>query len=100
LSSAATIRAVTLFEDLGWKGLRARDAGPEDPAFDCRPGEVFPVAEVVRAVAGRVAVMAGGRIVESGPADAVFANPVTPECRELIEAVPDLPQGVPSGTPT
>jgi peptide/nickel transport system ATP-binding protein len=54
----------------------------------------------VRAVAGRVAVMAGGRIVESGPADAVFANPVTPECRELIEAVPDLPQGVPSGTPT
>jgi peptide/nickel transport system ATP-binding protein len=55
---------------------------------------------VVRAVAGRVAVMAGGRIVESGPADAVFANPVTPECRELIEAVPDLPQGVPSGTPT
>jgi hypothetical protein len=52
LSSAATIRAVTLFEDLGWKGLRARGAGPEDPAFDCRPGEVFPVAEVVRAVAG------------------------------------------------
>jgi hypothetical protein len=52
MSSASTIRAVTLFEDLGWKGLRARDAGPEDPAFDCRPGEVFPVAEVVRAVAG------------------------------------------------
>jgi hypothetical protein len=63
LSSAATIRAVTLFEDLGWKGLRAHDAGQpdrggfagppgsEDPAFDCRPGEVFPVAEVVRAVA-------------------------------------------------
>jgi len=54
---------------------------------------------VVRAIADRVAIMAGGRIVETGPADAVFGNPVTPECRELIEAVPGLPQGVPSGTP-
>lgn len=54
---------------------------------------------VVRAIAGRIAVMAGGRIVESGPADAVFAHPATPESRALIEAVPGLPQGVPSGTP-
>ena len=54
---------------------------------------------VVRAVAGRIAVMAGGRIVESGSMNAVFANPATPECRDLIEAVPRLRQGVPSGTP-
>lgn len=55
---------------------------------------------VVRAIAGRIAVMAAGRIVEAGPADAVFGNPATPECRALIDAVPGLPQGVPSGTPT
>ena len=47
LSSAATIRAVTLFEDLGWKGLRTRDRGVEDSAFASRPGEAFPVAQIV-----------------------------------------------------
>lgn len=51
LAAPGTVDAVTLFEDLGWKGLRARDAGPEDPAFDAGPGEEFPVAAVVRVLA-------------------------------------------------
>lgn len=46
---------------------------------------------VVRAVADRVAVMSRGRIVETGPADAVFQAPRSPECRELLDAVPALP---------
>lgn len=46
---------------------------------------------VVRAVADRVAVMSHGRIVETGPADATFRAPRSPECRELLEAVPVLP---------
>ena len=46
---------------------------------------------VVRAVADRVAVMAEGRIVETGAVDAVFTAPGAPQTRALIEAVPDLP---------
>jgi hypothetical protein len=69
LSSAATIRAVTLFEDLGWKGLRARDRGqpdrggfagppgPEDSAFASRAGEAFPVAEIVGTFTGATHVL-------------------------------------------
>ena len=51
LATPGTVSAVTLFEDLGWKGLRTRDAGPEDPAFPADPGEDFPVSAVVRALA-------------------------------------------------
>jgi len=51
LAIPGTVSAVTLFEDLGWKGLRARDSGPEDPAFLANPGEEFPVSAVVRALA-------------------------------------------------
>ena len=50
LAAPGTVSAVTLFEDLGWKGLRARDAGPEDAAFASTPGEEFPVAGVIRAL--------------------------------------------------
>ncbi|MBL8832786.1 MAG: ABC transporter ATP-binding protein [Rhodospirillales bacterium] len=46
---------------------------------------------VVRAVADRVVVMSRGRIVENGSADAVFRSPRSPECRELLDAVPALP---------
>lgn len=46
---------------------------------------------VVRAVADRVAVMSHGQIVETGAADAVFGTPSSPECRELLDAVPVLP---------
>ena len=51
LAAPGTVSAVTLFEDLGWKGLRARDCGPEDAAFPADPGEEFPVSAVVRALA-------------------------------------------------
>ena len=50
LATAGTISSVTLFDDLGWKGLRVRDEGPEDPALSFQPGQVFPVAEVVSAL--------------------------------------------------
>jgi D-apionolactonase len=50
LAIPGTVSAVTLFDDLGWTGLRARDAGPEDAAFPSNPGEEFPVADVIRAL--------------------------------------------------
>ena len=43
---------------------------------------------IVRAVAHLVAVMYGGRIVELGDASGVYANPVHPYTRTLLDAVP------------
>jgi len=43
---------------------------------------------VVRAIAGRVVVMLGGRIVEQGPPAEVFAHPAHPYTRALRDAVP------------
>lgn len=43
---------------------------------------------VVERVSHRVAVMLMGEIVEIGPRDAVFANPVHPYTRKLLAAVP------------
>ncbi len=43
---------------------------------------------VVRSLADDVAVMYGGRIVEQGPVDEVFMNPMHPYTRGLLEAVP------------
>jgi peptide/nickel transport system ATP-binding protein len=45
---------------------------------------------VVRAVAGEVAIMAGGRIVEQGAVDEVFARPQAEATRALLAAVPRL----------
>ncbi len=44
----------------------------------------------VRYVSDRMAVMNAGRIVETGPADAVFADPQHPYTRTLLAAVPTL----------
>ncbi len=45
---------------------------------------------VVRAVSHRIAVMEAGRIIETGPADAVLAAPQTDLLRRLIAAVPEI----------
>jgi peptide/nickel transport system ATP-binding protein len=46
---------------------------------------------VVRAVCDRVCVMRAGRVVEDGPCGSVFAAPVSPYTRELLDAIP-LPE--------
>jgi len=45
---------------------------------------------VVRALADDVVVMKDGKVVESGPADQVFAAPITPYTRALMAAAFDL----------
>jgi ABC-type oligopeptide transport system ATPase subunit len=47
---------------------------------------------VVRYLADRIAVMHRGKIVESGVADVVFENPQQAYTRQLLAAVPKLPQ--------
>ena len=44
---------------------------------------------VVEHMSDRVAVMFFGQIVESGPWQAIFANPIHPYCRRLIATIPD-----------
>ncbi|CAM5646303.1 Vitamin B12 import ATP-binding protein BtuD [Streptomyces glaucescens] len=50
---------------------------------------------VVAGTADRVAVMYGGRIVESGPAGALFARPRMPYTKGLIGSVPRIDTEVP-----
>ena len=47
---------------------------------------------VVRHMADRLGVMYLGRIVEQGPAEAIFRNPLHPYTRLLLDAIPDLEQ--------
>jgi len=59
---------------------------------------------VVASLAGRVAVMYAGRIVETGPTARVLRRPDHPYTRALIRAVPDLEgrlvlQGIPGQAP-
>jgi peptide/nickel transport system ATP-binding protein len=50
---------------------------------------------VVAALAQRVAVVYGGRIVEIGPTREVLQDPAHPYTRALIRAVPDIDDGAP-----
>ena len=53
---------------------------------------------IVRRFADRVCVMQGGRIVEQGETDAIFANPEHPYTRKLLAAEPSgRPAPVPEG---
>ena len=45
---------------------------------------------VVRHMADQLGVMYLGRIVESGPAETIFARPLHPYTRLLLDAIPDL----------
>jgi len=49
---------------------------------------------VVQGVTDRVAVMQDGRIVETGPTARLFADPRHPHTRDLIAAMPQLPDAV------
>ncbi len=46
--------------------------------------------QVVRHISDRIAVMYLGRIVEVGPAEAVFTRPAHPYTRALIDAIPEI----------
>ncbi|WP_082143938.1 ABC transporter ATP-binding protein [Nitratireductor soli] len=48
---------------------------------------------VVAQVADRVAVMYGGRIVETGPVDAIFRSPRHPYTRALLRSIPRMDAG-------
>jgi peptide/nickel transport system ATP-binding protein len=48
---------------------------------------------VVGSLCDRLAVMYAGRVVESGPVDALFANPAHPYTASLLRAVPMLGRG-------
>ncbi|MDE4132578.1 ABC transporter ATP-binding protein [Phaeobacter sp. QD34_3] len=53
---------------------------------------------IVRRIADRVCVMKGGEIVESGPAEEIFANPQHPYTQKLLAAEPSgQPAPVPDG---
>ncbi|MEL0437264.1 ABC transporter ATP-binding protein [Phycobacter sp. K97] len=53
---------------------------------------------IVRRIADRVCVMKGGKIVESGPAEEIFANPQHPYTQKLLAAEPSgQPAPVPDG---
>ncbi len=52
---------------------------------------------VVRDIADRIVVMQGGRIVESGTAAELLAEPRHPYTRKLLAAVPDLSPRAPRG---
>jgi oligopeptide/dipeptide ABC transporter ATP-binding protein len=45
---------------------------------------------VVRSIASEIGVMFAGRIVERGPADALYRNPAHPYTRELLDAMPSV----------
>jgi peptide/nickel transport system ATP-binding protein len=52
---------------------------------------------VARQISDKICVMYGGRIVESGPTEGIFADPKHPYTQGLIEAIPTLDIGVGRG---
>jgi peptide/nickel transport system permease protein len=59
---------------------------------------------VVAEIADRVAVMYAGEIVEQGPAESVFVNPLHPYTAALLHSAPredgTLPEGIPGTVPS
>lgn len=54
---------------------------------------------VVAAIAGRIAVMYGGRLVEVGPTEEILRNPTHPYTKGLIRAIPRLTGDITSARP-
>jgi ABC-type glutathione transport system ATPase component len=50
---------------------------------------------LVSTIADQVVVMKDGEVVESGPTSKVFTGPAAPYTRELLAAVPELPEDAP-----
>ena len=45
---------------------------------------------VLRSLAGKITVMYRGRVVEEAPTEKIFANPIHPYTKSLLEAIPKL----------
>ena len=75
----------------------ARQDGAEDPAF------YRAKLATARFFCDRIAIMYLGRIVELGPAEAIYANPRHPYTESLLRAIPEpdpsrsVPRDLPRG---
>ena len=51
---------------------------------------ISPELNVLRSLADKITVMYRGRVVEEAPTEKIFANPIHPYTKSLLEAIPKL----------